>query len=82
MLQRSLERSKKRMKIINKQKKGDNNAYALYNALTHYATHIDTEKTRADLSLKAIRQEQTINTFVKGDAFKKLIRYDDFAMAA
>ena len=58
------------------------NAYALYNALTHYATHIDAEKTRSDLSLKAIRQEQTINTFVKGDAFKKLIRYDDFAMAA
>jgi len=56
-----------------------NNTYALYNALTHYGTHIDLESVRgADLGNRALRQEKDVKNLVQGRAFKNLINYDEF----
>mgnify|MGYP003138716721 CR=1 FL=1 len=56
-----------------------NNGYALYNTLTHYGTHVDRESLRgADMGNRALRQEQDVQTLVRGRAFKSLIKYDDF----
>ena len=55
------------------------NGYALYNALTHYGTHVDRDSLRgAEVGNRALRQEQDVQTLVRGKAFKSLIRYDDF----
>jgi hypothetical protein len=65
------------------------NGYALYNALTHYGTHSDvstnwraTAALRGDVNAKLVRQEQTVTKFLRSPAFKKVVRYDDFALAA
>ena len=56
-----------------------NNGYAFYNALTHYGTHVDSDSLRgAEVGNVKLRQEQNVQALVRGDAFKKLIRYDDF----
>ena len=56
-----------------------NNAYALYNALTDYGTHVDTTSIRgADLGQRALRQEKEVQTLVRGSAFKNLINYEEF----
>jgi len=56
-----------------------NNGYALYNSITHYGTHVDRESLRgAEYGDRALRQEQNVQTLVRGKAFKNLIRYDDF----
>lgn len=56
-----------------------NNAYALYNALTHYGTHVDTTSIRgASLGQRALRQEKEVQTLVRGSAFKNLIKYEEF----
>ena len=55
------------------------NGYALYNSLTHYGTHVDRDSLRgAEVGNVQLRQEQNVQALVRGDAFKKLIRYDDF----
>jgi|TARA_R110001583_G_scaffold59627_3_gene177161 hypothetical protein len=55
------------------------NGYALYNTLTHYGTHVDRDSLRgAEVGNRALRQEQDVQTLVRGKAFKSLIRYDDF----
>jgi hypothetical protein len=55
------------------------NGYAFYNALTHYGTHVEPDSLRgAEVGNRALRQEQNVQALVRGDAFKKLIRYDDF----
>ena len=55
------------------------NGYAFYNALTHYGTHVDRDSLRgAEVGNRALRQEQDVQTLVRGPAFKKLINYDDF----
>jgi hypothetical protein len=55
------------------------NGYAFYNALTHYGTHVDSNSLRgAEVGNVQLRQEQNVQALVRGDAFKKLIRYDDF----
>ena len=55
------------------------NGYAFYNVLTHYGTHVDPESLRgAEVGNRALRQEQDVQTLVRGKAFKSLIRYDDF----
>ena len=55
------------------------NGYAFYNALTHYGTHVDSNSLRgAEIGNVQLRQEQNVQALVRGDAFKKLIRYDDF----
>ena len=55
------------------------NGYAFYNALTHYGTHVDSDSLRgAEVGNVKLRQEQNVQALVRGDAFKKLIRYDDF----
>ena len=55
------------------------NGYAFYNALTHYGTHVDGNSLRgAEIGNVQLRQEQNVQALVRGGAFKKLIRYDDF----
>ena len=55
------------------------NGYAFYNALTHYGTHVDQNSLRgAEVGNVQLRQEQNVQALVRGDAFKKLINYDDF----
>jgi len=55
------------------------NGYAFYNTLTHYGTHVDRDSLRgAEVGNRALRQEQDVQTLVRGDAFKRLINYDDF----
>ena len=55
------------------------NGYAFYNSLTHYGTHVDSDSLRgAEVGNVKLRQEQNVQALVRGDAFKKLIRYDDF----
>jgi hypothetical protein len=55
------------------------NGYALYNTLTHYGTHVDRDSLRgAEVGNRALRQEQDVQTLVRGKAFKSLIMYDDF----
>ena len=58
------------------------NGYALYNALTHYGTHSDKATSRGDVNAKLVRQEQSVTKFLRSPAFKKVVRYDDFALAA
>jgi len=58
------------------------NGYALYNALTHYGTHSDKSTSRGDVNAKLVRQEQSVTKFLRSPAFKKAVRYDDFALAA
>mgnify|MGYP003659352657 FL=1 len=56
-----------------------NNGYALYNTLTHYGTHVDRDSLRgAEVGNRSLRQEQDVQTLVRGRAFKSLINYDDF----
>ena len=55
------------------------NTYALYNALTHYGSHVDIDSLRgADLCNRALRQEKDVKSLVQGKAFRKLIKYDVF----
>ena len=55
------------------------NTYALYNALTHYGSHVDIDSLRgADLCNRALRQEKDVKSLVQGKAFRKLIKYDAF----
>ena len=55
------------------------NTYALYNALTHYGSHVDIDSLRgADLCDRALRQEKNVKNLVQGKAFRKLIKYDEF----
>ena len=55
------------------------NTYALYNALTHYGSHVDIDSLRgADLCNRALRQEKDVKNLVQGKAFRKLIKYDEF----
>ena len=55
------------------------NGYALYNSLTHYGTHVNPASLRgAEVGNRVLRQEQDVQTLVRGTAFKNLIRYDDF----
>ena len=55
------------------------NGYAFYNTLTHYGTHVDGDSLRgAEVGNVQLRQEQNVQALVRGDAFKKLINYDDF----
>ena len=55
---------------------GDN-AWALYNAITHYGTHVDTDSIRGDVGQRAVRQEKEAQTLVRGSAWKDLIRFGD-----
>jgi len=57
-----------------------NNAFAFYNALTHYATHVDqTENLREhDLGNRALRQEKSVQSLVRGLPFKNLVHYEEF----
>lgn len=55
------------------------NGYAFYNCLTHYGTHVDNDSIRgAEIGNVRLRQEQNVQSLVRGSAFKKLIRYSDF----
>ncbi len=55
------------------------NGYAFYNCLTHYGTHVDSNSLRgAEVGNVQLRQEKNVQTLVRGPAFKKLIKYDDF----
>jgi hypothetical protein len=55
------------------------NGYAFYNSLTHYGSHVDSNRLRgAEVGNVKLRQEHDVQALVRGEAFKKLIRYDDF----
>ncbi|HEY9816848.1 MAG TPA: DUF932 domain-containing protein [Candidatus Obscuribacterales bacterium] len=71
----------KLMDIWDSYKLGDN-AYRLYNVLTHVSSHVEGRNESTDLTQKQVREEQRIEGIVSGDQFKNLIRYDDFAIAA
>tara|TARA_R100000306_G_scaffold62094_1_gene66982 strand:- start:59 stop:973 length:915 start_codon:yes stop_codon:yes gene_type:complete len=55
------------------------NAYAFYNVLTHYGTHVDLDSLRgAAVGNRALQQERDVRTLVQGQAFKNLIDYQGF----
>jgi len=55
------------------------NAYAFYNVLTHYGTHVDLDSGRgAAVGNRALQQERNVRTLVQGQAFKNLIDYQGF----
>ena len=54
-------------------------AYAFYNMMTHYGTHVDMDSLRgADLGTRALRQERQVQRAVRSPVFKNLINYDEF----
>ena len=56
-----------------------NNCYALYNAITHFGTHVDQERLRgAELGNRALWQEKSVQSLVRGLPFKNLIQYEEF----
>ena len=56
-----------------------NNCYALYNAITHFGTHVDQDRLRgAELGNRALRQEKSVQSLVRGLPFKNLIQYEEF----
>ena len=53
-----------------------NNAYRVYNVLTHLSTHIEAKRDGTEVERKRIRVEQDIDSIIKGDAFRTLARMD------
>ena len=54
-------------------------AYAFYNTMTHYGTHVDADSLRgADLGTRALRQEREVQRAVRSPVFKNLIHYEEF----
>jgi hypothetical protein len=49
-----------------------NNAYRVYNTLTHLSTHVEVMKAGADVGRKQLRMEQDIETVLRG-SFQELI---------
>ena len=52
-------------------------AWALYNTITDYGTHVDTDNIRGDVGQRAVRQEKDAQTLVRGSAWKDLIKYEE-----
>mgnify|MGYP001309090992 CR=1 FL=1 len=59
-----------------------NNAYRVYNTLTHLSTHIETQREGACPLTKQLRMENEIRSIVRGDDFHQLAKLEDFALAA
>lgn len=53
-----------------------NNAYRVYNVLTHLSTHVEAKRDGTEVERKRIRVEQDIDSIIKGDAFRTLARMD------
>jgi len=59
---------------------GDN-AYRVYNVLTHLSTHIEAKRDGTDTERKRIRYEQDMDAVIKGAAFRSLAKLDELAFA-
>ena len=58
-----------------------NNAYRVYNTLTHLSTHVETQKEGACPMTKKLRMENEIQKIVQGSAFRELAQLEDFVLA-
>jgi hypothetical protein len=68
--------------MIHDQYKLGNNAYRVYNTLTHLSTHIDVQRKGSCQLTKQLRMENEIKTVVHSDSFRELAQLNDFAIAA
>jgi hypothetical protein len=59
-----------------------NNAYRVYNVLTHLSTHVEALREGTEVERKRIRMEQEVDNIIHGDAFRNLARMDILEMAA
>jgi len=59
-----------------------NNAYRVYNVLTHLSTHVEALREGTEVERKRIRMEQEVDSIIHGDAFRNLARMDIIEMAA
>lgn len=59
-----------------------NNAYRVYNVLTHLSTHVEAKRDGTEVERKRIRMEQEVDAIIHGDAFRNLARMDIVEMAA
>lgn len=57
-----------------------NNAYKVYNTLTHLSTHIETQREGACPQTKQLRLEGEIQSIVQGEDFKQLAKLDEFVL--
>lgn len=53
-----------------------NNAYRVYNTLTHLSTHVEAKRDGTEVERKRIRMEQDIDNIIRGDAFRSLAQLD------
>jgi hypothetical protein len=58
-----------------------NNAYRVYNTLTHISTHIEGREG-TDLERKRIRMEQDIHSVMQGEEFQQLFMPESYRLAA
>ena len=59
-----------------------NNAYQVYNTLTHLSTHVDTLRVCTDVERKRIRIEQDIEGVIHGEEFQRLFMPSPELLAA
>ena len=57
-----------------------NNAYRVYNVLTHMSTHIEAKRDGADTERKRIRYEQDMDSVIQGQAFRSLANLDELEL--
>lgn len=70
------------IKLIHDSYKMPDDAYKVYNTLTHLSTHIETQREGSCPMTKQLRMETEIQSIIRGDSFKQLARLEDFAVAA
>ena len=70
------------IKVIHDSYQMPDDAYKVYNTLTHLSTHIETQREGACPMTKQLRMETEIQSIIRGDSFKQLARLEDFAVAA
>ena len=59
-----------------------NDAYKVYNTLTHLSTHIETQREGSCQMAKKLRMENEIQSIIQGASFKQLAKLEDYAIAA
>ena len=57
-------------------------AYKVYNTLTHLSTHIETQREGTCPMTKQLRMEGEIQTIIQGNSFRELAQLEEFALAA
>jgi hypothetical protein len=70
------------IKMIHDSYQMPNNAYKVYNTLTHLSTHIETQREGTCPMTKQLRMEGEIQSVIQGNSFRQLAQLDEFALAA